>query len=67
MISYSNFHNFLDSNLRAEKRVRSGKAAARAAAEDELWKNMLRSDDTPKKASDKVPVSNIKIPWYILY
>ena len=31
--------------------MRSG---GRAAAEDEMWKNMLRNDDTPKKASDKV-------------
>ena len=39
-------------NIRAEKRVRNGKASR--ADSDELWKNMLRSDDTPKKTSDKV-------------
>ena len=44
---------FHHSNFRSEKRIRSGKAT-RTAEDDELWKNMLRSDDTPKKASDKV-------------
>ena len=39
-------------NFRSEKRVRNGKASR--ADSDELWKNMLRNDDTPKKTSDKV-------------